>query len=256
LTRPPAVLVLGGTAEAVALARALADEARELRVVTSLAGVTRSPAAVAGELRSGGFGGAEGLARYLDSIGAVAVVDATHPFAVEISANARAACAARSVALLQLLRPPWKAVSGDRWHPVDDLHRAAGALARLGSRVFLSIGLRDLGPFAAVEGAWFLLRAVDPPRTAVTLPRHALVIDRGPFAFADELELLVGHRIEVVVTRNAGGEGARAKLDAARALGLPVVMVSQPAYPSGERVEDVAGAVAWLRARVPGAPGR
>ena len=238
------MLILGGTAEAAALAGALVDEGRS--VITSLAGATRSPAPIPGEMHVGGFGGAEGLARYLEAVCPAAVVDATHPFAERISASATHACAARRVPLLRLLRAPWRAQEGDRWHPVGDLAAAAAVLPALGRRVFLSLGLRGLAPFAALPEIWFLLRAVDPPERLVTLPAHVLVLGRGPFRVEDELELLERHRIEVLVTRNAGGEGSRAKLFAARRLGLPVVMVARPAPAPGERVEDVAAALGWL----------
>ncbi len=242
------MLVLGGTAEAAALAGALVQAGQP--VVTSLAGATRDPAPLPGETRIGGFGGVEGLARYLDALGPVAVVDATHPFAERISANARRACA-RRVALLRLERPAWRPAAGDRWHPVADLAQAARALPALGRRVFLPVGLRELAPFAAVPDTWFLLRAVDPPERPVALRDHLLVLGRGPFRVEEELALLERHRVEAVVTRNAGGEGSRAKLVAARQLALPVVMVSRPAPAPGEHVEDVAGALEWL-SRLPG----
>ncbi|MSP67135.1 MAG: cobalt-precorrin-6A reductase [Alphaproteobacteria bacterium] len=246
--RPPErLLILGGTGEAAALAAAL-DPYHA--VVVSLAGRTRRPAAMAGELRRGGFGGAIGLARYLAAAEIAAVVDATHPFAARISASAAAACRAAGIPLLRLERPEWTPKPGDRWRLVADAPAAARALPRLGRRAFLTTGRQTIGAFAAVGGVWFLVRLVEAPDTPLDLPPHTLVIDRGPFAPAGEVALMRRHRIDVLVTKASGGAATAAKLIAARALRLPVLMIRRPLAAGAESVATVAAAEAWVRARL------
>lgn len=247
--RPRRLLILGGTAEARALAEAAAADAR-LSVITSLAGRTQAPAALAGETRVGGFGGAEGLARYLAEAAIELVIDATHPFAAQISRNAAAACAAAGVPRLLLQRPPWRSQPGDRWTVVRDTGQAADALADLGHRVFLALGRQDLASFAAIADRWFLLRLVEPPSEPLPLAVGALVIARGPFAEAGEIALLKHHRIEALVSRNSGGSATYAKLAAARALDLPVVMIERPPPPPGATAESPEAALAWLGAQL------
>lgn len=236
------LLILGGTAEARDLATTL--DALGERVVTSLAGRVARPRLPAGEVRIGGFGGPVGLAAWLRAYEVTAVVDATHPFAERISASAAAACAATGVPLLRLERPGWSERPGDIWAWVDDLDGAAAALDSLGARAFLTTGRQGLAAFAATT-AWCLIRCVEAPEPP--LPAHHLVIlDRGPYTPAGEGELLDRHRIEVVVTKDSGGTHTRAKLDAARDRGLPVVVVRRPGRPAVEVVETVGEAIAWL----------
>ncbi len=242
---PTSVLILGGTAEAAALARSLAEEAR-VAVTTSLAGRTRAPAELPGAVRRGGFGGAQALADYLKVQSFDLLVDATHPFAARISRNAAQACAAAGVPRLVLTRPPWTAREGDRWTPVPDAQAAAAALPGLGRRVFLTIGRQELSAFAALTDVWFLVRLVEPPEDPIPLEDFRLVLGRGPFSLARETALLREHGIEAVVSKNSGGAGTYAKIEAARALGLPVVMVERPALPDGETVESVAATLAWI----------
>jgi precorrin-6A/cobalt-precorrin-6A reductase len=232
------ILILGGTAEA----RALAGRLDGHEVITSLAGRTRKPATPAGELRSGGFGGTAGLAAYLRQAGIEAVIDATHPFAAEISANAVAACEQEGVPRVALVRPPWRAEPGDDWTEVADADAAAAALAGHAT-AFLAVGRQGLAPFARCRDIAFVVRVVEPP-DALPLATATVVTGRGPFALADERALLAEHRIEVVVAKNAGGD--RAKLDAARQAGLPVILIARPPPPPGQRAETVADAVAWL----------
>jgi precorrin-6A/cobalt-precorrin-6A reductase len=235
------VLILGGTAEGRALAAALpwAD------VVSSLAGRTAQPTLPGGALRVGGFGGPDGLAAYLTAEHVDAVVDATHPFATVMTASAVAACAAADVPLIVLRRPGWSARPGDRWHRVPSLTAAAAALPALGERAFLTIGRQGVPAFAAVDECWFLIRCVDPP--SPPLPgRHQVLLARGPFAVAGELELLRGHRIGVLVTKDSGGAMTEAKLDAARELAVPVLMVDRPPAPDVPTVGSVAAVAAWL----------
>ena len=173
------VLILGGTAEAAALARGLSG----VGVITSLAGRTRAPAALPGEVRVGGFGGADGLAAYLEERGITAVVDATHPFAATISRHAEAACRQRPTARLMLARPAWEWLPGDRWIEVDDMAAAVEAIPA-GARVFLTVGRQELAPFAARTDAWMLARVIDPPDEPI--PGITLVTGRGPFDLAAE----------------------------------------------------------------------
>ena len=231
-------LILGGTTEAAALARALTD----VEVVTSLAGRTSRPAALPGRVRIGGFGGAQGLAEYLETEGIETLIDATHPFAARISANAAEAVRLRPTPRLMLVRPEWTPQPGDRWTTVPDIPAAADAVPK-GARAFLAIGRQELAPFAGRADAWFLIRSVEPPDRPLP-PNHAVVTARGPFRVEDEAALLAEHRIDVLVAKNSGGDDA--KLAAARRLGVPVVLVKRPPLPEGERVDTVAEAVAWL----------
>jgi precorrin-6A/cobalt-precorrin-6A reductase len=236
------ILILGGTAEARELAAAL-DGAR-IAVVSSLAGRVGNPRLPRGEVRIGGFGGPDALARWLGEHGAAAVVDATHPFAERISASAARACPAAGVPLLRLERPGWTARPGDQWHRVPDLEAAAALVPTLGTRVFLTTGRQGLGAFAAVDDAWFLVRCVDPPAPPLPL-HHELLLDRGPYSLAGERSLLDHHAIDLVVTKDSGGAATEPKLDAARERGLPVIVVERPPRSAAPAVGTVAEALAW-----------
>ncbi|SEO32864.1 precorrin-6A/cobalt-precorrin-6A reductase [Actinacidiphila rubida] len=240
------VLILGGTGEARELARLL-DGDTAFDVTLSLAGRTAAPLPAAGRTRSGGFGGAAGLAGWLRAERAGALVDATHPFAAAISRHAADAASAAAVPLLAVRRPGWNAGPGDRWHLADTLAEAAALLPALGTRAFLTVGRQDLAAFAATR-LFCLVRSVDPP--APPLPAdHRLVLARGPFTVEDELRLMRDHRIDVLVTKDSGGDATAAKLAAARAFGLPVLVVRRPRPPSGVPVARTpAEAAAWLRA--------
>ncbi|MCG5240761.1 cobalt-precorrin-6A reductase [Azospirillum doebereinerae] len=239
------VLILGGTTEATALARRLAGHDR-IDAAVSLAGRTKNPALPPLPTRIGGFGGVEGLATYLEAEGIQAVIDATHPFADQISANAAAACARRSVPLRLLTRAPWVAGEGDRWIGAPDMATAAQALRGLGEGVFLTIGRQEVAAFEAVPDKRYLIRAVDPPEPMPALPRATLILDRGPFTVEAEVALMRKHDIDVVVSKNSGGAATDAKLEAARRLGLPVVMVERPAGNGVQELHGVDAAVAWL----------
>jgi precorrin-6A/cobalt-precorrin-6A reductase len=242
----PRILLLGGTAEAGALARALAQEG--LDAVYSYAGRTDTPVAQPLPVRIGGFGGPEGLAAFLRSGAFTHVVDATHPFAAQMSRNAVEACAETGTALVALERALWQAGPTDRWIHVPDTAAAVAALPEPPARVFLAIGRQTLTAFAARPQHRYLLRFVDAPAVGLPLPRAEVVIDRGPFTEPADRALMLHHRIEIVVAKNSGGAGARAKIDAARALGLPVVMIGRPAIPDRARVETVAEVLDWLHA--------
>lgn len=223
------LLILGGTAEARTLAALAAERfGQDLDIVVSLAGSTRTPAPSAGLRRVGGFGGAAGLADYLEKERIDFLVDATHPFAASMSAHAIAAAQAKGIPLLRLERPAWVARRGDRWIVERNAAAAAKAAARRGRRIFLSFGGRELAAFARLRSKWFLVRRIDRPQQALPLRRYVLTLGRGPFAVGGEIALLRRHRIDVVVTKASGGADTRAKLDAARALGLPVVMIARP----------------------------
>jgi precorrin-6A/cobalt-precorrin-6A reductase len=241
---PPTVLILGGTAEARDLAGRLASRSG-LRVVSSLAGRVSDPALPAGEVRIGGFGGAGGLAGWLTANDVAAVVDATHPFAQNISSNATGACARTGTPLLSLVRPPWTPGEHDAWHEAGSLEEAAGLLPSLGRRAFLTTGRQGLAPFAALERLWFLIRCVDPP-TGPLPPAREVILARGPYAAGAELALMRGHRIDVLVTKNSGGAMTAGKLDAARELGIPVVMVRRPPLPDVPRRASAVDAESWL----------
>ncbi len=211
----------------------------------SYAGRTEAPRVQAIPTRVGGFGGVEGLAAYMIRESVTHLVDATHPFAARISANAMAAATAAGVPLLALTRPEWVEGPGDHWIRVGNTGEAVARLGIEPTRVFLALGRQTIGDFASAPQHFYLLRFVDaaaPP----ALPRHHLVVDRGPFTLAGELALLREHRIQIVVAKNAGGSGARAKLDAARELGLPVVMIDRPFIPPRPQVGSVAAVLDWL----------
>lgn len=242
---PLRVLLLGGTAEARELARLLHAVPR-FEVTTSLAGRTAAPALPDGGCRSGGFGGVDGLAGWLHAHRVAALVDATHPFAAEISRHAAAAARETGVPLLALRRPGWTPVPGDRWHPADDLAEAARLLPQLGTRAFLTIGRQDLAALAGLPMPC-VARCVEPPAPPLPAQCHVLLA-RGPFSVAGERALLRGHRLDVVLTKDSGGTSTAAKLTAAREAGLPVVVVRRPPCPARvPTVGTAADAAAYLR---------
>lgn len=257
LERRRLLLILGGTSEAAALAAAALERfGAWLAVTTALAGRTEHRAPIAGGVRVGGFGGRDGLARYLAAERVGLVIDATHPFAARISAEAQAACMMAGVPRLKLLRPEWKRHALDRWIEVEDLPGAARALRRLGRRVWLTVGRRDLDAFAGLTQHHFLVRLIEPPSAPLPLASCELLLGRGPFHPAGERHILERYAIEVLVAKASGGGATEAKLIAARERGLPVVMVRRPPPAAGERVDSVAAALDWLAARLAGAAAR
>ncbi|MFE7168309.1 cobalt-precorrin-6A reductase [Streptomyces sp. NPDC057616] len=235
----PHVLILGGTTEARELAAVLAA-CPGVRVTTSLAGRVNRPGALAGDVRVGGFGGAEGLADWLREQHVDALVDATHPFAEGITLNAARAAAASGVTAVVLRRPGWLPGPEDHWHMVPSLPAAADLLPRFGSRAFLTTGRLGLAAFAHLTDLHFVVRSVEPPEPP--MPQHTeVLLARGPFTVADETTLLREYLIDVLVTKDSGGAATAAKLTAARHLGLPVVVVRRPQLPEGaDAVPDVA----------------
>lgn len=244
------VLVLGGTAEARELASTL-DARESVRVISSLAGRVARPRLPEGEVRIGGFGGPERLAEWLREERIDDVVDATHPFAERISASAAWAASVTGVPLLRLERPGWTEGPGDAWRWADTLEGAAAVVADLAGRTFLTTGRQGLEAFAPLAGIWFLIRCVDPPEGAMP-PRHELILDRGPYTLEGELELFRSRDIEVLVTKDSGGEHTRPKLDAARQVGAAVVIVRRPSRPDAPVANTVAEALAWLERVQPG----
>lgn len=238
------VLILGGTTEANQLVARLSNDAR-FDAVLSYAGRTERPTPPPIPWRVGGFGGVDGLTNYLRDEKIARVVDATHPFAAQMSAHAIAACAIAHVPLLALERLPWQRIAGDRWIEVDDFAAAAQALGISPRRVFLGIGRMQLAPFASHPQHFYLVRLVDPPRAPLPLQAE-LIVARGPFDLAGDRAMLADHRIDIVVARDAGGDGAFAKIEAARELGLAVVMVRRPLIPARETVETVGEVLRWL----------
>jgi len=240
------VLILGGTQDGAAIARALADDPA-FHVISSLAGRTRNPARIEGEVRRGGFGGADGLKRYLNEARIDLLVDATHPFAAAISRHAADASLAADIPRVQLQRPPWSPKDGDRWVEVESVDEAARAVSAHGSRAFLTVGRQELGAFAAVRDVWFLIRLIDPPADPIALEAFELLHARGPFVAAADEALMRQHAIEVLISKNSGGEATYGKIKAARNLGIPVVMVRPPPAQPGDQVADVEAACAWIR---------
>lgn len=241
----PHLLVLGGTEEAYALASTLAGR-DDLRLTTSLAGATKQPRHPAGAHRIGGFGGEAGLAAWLARERVTLLLDASHPFAGRIRAQARAAAAAAGIPCLRLERPPWRPGPGDVWRPVADLDAGLAALEPLGRRVLAAIGTRALDRLAEAPMD-FVVRGVDSPPH---VPANVTFVEgRGPFGLESERRLLEAHGIDAVLCRNSGGHGARAKLDAARERGLPVVMIERPNAAALDAVPDVASALLALDQR-------
>ena len=249
------VLILGGTAEARALAAALAG-LPGVQPISSLAGRVADPALPAGEVRVGGFGGAAGLARWLAAERIAALVDATHPFAAEISRSAAEAASATGVPLLALRRPGWTQRPGDDWRRQPSVAAAAAALDGMAERVFLTVGRTELAPFAGLDRHWFLIRSIETPLPPLPA-RHEVLLARGPFSAQGEIELMRERRIGVLVTKDSGGPLTEAKLVAARELGVPVLLVERPAAPDVPAVMTVEQARDWVAAVVgrPAEPG-
>jgi len=241
------LLILGGTGEAAALARGvLARFGEAIDMTTALAGRTRHPGPIPGMVRIGGFGGAAGLADYLAAQRIERLIDATHPFAAEISSAARLACDQMRVPRLLLLRPAWRRHPLDRWIEVDSIEAAAQIVGRLGRRAMLTVGASEAAAFATASSVRFVVRMIDPPRERLPLRFHEVVLGRGPFALSEERHLLQRHAIDVLVCKASGGAATEAKLVAARELSLPVIMVRRPPVERGLSVDTVDAALDWL----------
>ena len=242
------ILILGGTTEARQLAGRLARH-KDFSVMLSLAGRTESRVAQGVPVRVGGFGGAEGLAAYLREKHVNLLIDATHPYAARISANAAEAAGQSGVPILALRRPGWEPVAGDRWTLVDGVPEAARALGTAPRRVFLAIGRQEADGFEAAPQHRYLIRSVDPVEPKLAVPEAVYLLARGPFPEMEERALLEQYSIDAVVSKNSGGEATYGKIAAARALGIEVVMVRRPPLPdvpSAETVDALAAMVDHL----------
>ena len=241
-------LILGGIADANQLSAEIARAG--IDAVYSYGGRTRAPADQPLPTRIGGFGGVDGLADYIRREGITHVIDATHPFAAEMSRNAVEACTQTGTPLIALERAPWARVPGDKWIEIGDVAAAVAALPGAPTRAFLAIGRQHIAPFAARPQHAYTLRFVDPPEAPLPFAAD-VIVSRGPFSLDGELEMMRMRGINWIVARNSGGDGARAKIDAARKLGLPVIMISRPKLPDRLRVESVADVMQWLGHRTP-----
>jgi precorrin-6A/cobalt-precorrin-6A reductase len=239
------VLIMGGTSEASALARLVAAWPR-IEATLSLAGRTTKPAAAPIHTRVGGFGGVSALSDYLTRERIEAVIDATHPFAARISRHVSEACASLDIPLLALTRAPWSAVAGDRWIDVADANEAAAALSEAPKRVFLTVGRLSLSAFVKAPQHSYLIRTIDKPDGLDGLPIRELLLDRGPFTLEGEEGLMRSMGIEIVVSKNSGGDATYAKIVAARRLGLPVIMIRRPKAVPTPAVCTAESALDWL----------
>ena len=244
------LLILGGTTEATALCEALAARA-DIAPVLSLAGRTAKPKPAPIPTRVGGFGGVDGMIGYIREHQIAAVIDATHPFAEQISANAAAACAASRTPLLTFTRPAWERQTGDNWIEVADLDAAVDALGTEPRKVFLTQGRLQIGLFARAPRHEYLVRSIDRPDGIDALPRAKLILARGPFGLAEEEALMREEGVEILVTKNSGGASTYAKIEAARNLGIPVVIARRPASPEARIVTKLDDALAWIEAHRP-----
>ena len=233
------ILVLGGTIEARQLAGKLAAK---YAVTLSLAGRTENPVAQGVPVRVGGFGGAEGLAAFLEDNRVDLLVDATHPYAARISANAAEAARLAGIPAIALRRPAWQQGTGDRWTPVESAAEAVTALGSAPRKIFLALGRQELAPFEAAPQHSYLVRSVDPVEPPLGLPDATYILARGPFSEADDRALLETHGIDAIVSKNSGGHATYGKIAAARKLGIEVFLIRRPPLPdlpSGVDVEEV-----------------
>ncbi|RWD78729.1 cobalt-precorrin-6A reductase [Mesorhizobium sp.] len=236
------ILILGGTTEARQLAGKLVART-DVTLTLSLAGRTENPVAQDVPTRTGGFGGADGLAAYLRENQIDLLIDATHPYAAQISANATEAAHEAGVPIIALRRPGWEPAEGDRWTLVDSVASAVTALGSAPRHVFMALGRQEVAAYEAAPQHHYLIRSVDPVEPRLAVPDATYLLARGPFREADERALLLEHRIDVVVSKNSGGEATYGKIAAARALGIEVVMIRRPALPdvtSAETIEALA----------------
>ncbi|WHA41323.1 cobalt-precorrin-6A reductase [Agrobacterium larrymoorei] len=240
------ILILGGTADARILAGRLAKDSGH-RILLSMAGRTKNPVEQPVPVRIGGFGGAEGLANFLRSEGFDLLVDATHPYAARISANAVQAAGRAGIPLVTLARPAWVPMQGDNWNAVADVEAAVATLGAETKNAFLALGRQELLPFEAAPQHTYLIRSVDPVEPPLAVPQARYITARGPFALNDEIAMLNDNSIDVIVSKNSGGKAAYGKIEAARALHIPVVMIDRPPRGNGDTVPDIETALAAIR---------
>jgi len=245
------LLILGGTTEARELARRVSlMMGKRVRVTTSLAGRRAGTPALAGDIRTGGFGGIRGLKAYLGDAAVDLVVDATHPFSPTISDHANAACSGQGVPRLQLLRPVWTLPRAAKYLDADDMAAAAAMLPRIARRVFLTTGLRGLEAFSGFDDLWFLVRLIDKPETPPPLTHHKVITGTPPYALDDERALLAEHDIDTLVSKQSGGTGTEAKITAALEAGVAIILIRRPPPEPGPVAETVDEALAWIESRI------
>lgn len=253
------LLLLGGTGEAIALAEAAQKHfGADVEIITSLAGRTRHPVSPSGTVRVGGFGGIDGLTAFLRDENIDVIVDATHPFAAQMSHHARLAAECAKLPRLILTRPPWQQQVEDKWIIVKDVFAAASAVGAFVEKntksrikVFLTIGSQEVEPFLVISGADFILRQIDPIERI--LPANVQVIlSRGPFTLAKEMVTLTQHKVQILVSKASGGAATYSKIEAARELKIPVVMISRPPAETGDTVTEVSAALAWIAKKLTG----
>lgn len=243
---PPRILLLAGSSEASVLAKRL-TALREVSVISSFAGRVKDLSLPPGQVRVGGFGGPEGLARWMTDERIAAVIDATHPFTAHMPGHVVLACESAGVPHLRVLRPEWVPEPGDQWSVVPDIDTAAQTLGTLGARrVLLTTGRQELAPFA-VAGSyiWFVVRCIEKPEP-MPLAQAEVLLSRGPFSLGGETALMRSHRIDTIVTKNSGGSATAPKLEAARQLGITVVMIARPPT-IGPSVGTTGQALDWCR---------
>jgi len=240
------ILILGGTSEAMALARALAGRP-ETDAIMSLAGRTGHPVLPPVAHRIGGFGGVDGLVAYLKEHSIAAVIDATHPFAAQITRNAAEACERLGVPRLIFTRPAWHPSEGDQWIGVTNTEAAVDALGSSPRKVFLTVGRLSLPAFKRAAKHHYVMRSIDAPDEADRPPHMKLILARGPFDISAERDLMTTHGIDVVVTKNSGGSATDAKLAAARELGLPVIMIERPELPESRLVYQLDEVMTFIK---------
>ena len=240
------ILILGGTGDAISIAEQL-SLIENYKIITSLAGVTQKPRLPIGKVHIGGFGGREGLVNFLEANKINLIVDATHPFSTQIKENAIFASNELSVPIIHFVRDQWKMEIGDKWHMVDNLPEASNKLRELSStrklKVFLTVGRKGLADFADILNSKFVIRSIEKPSALERFSCAEWIEGRGPFSFDNELKLLQQEQIDIIVTKNSGGLSGKAKLLAARTLGLPVIVVRQPPRPLGAKCNTIEGVV-------------
>lgn len=239
------ILILGGTTEARLLAECLANDVR-FATTLSLAGRTRAPIAMPVPVRTGGFGGAQGLADHLTESRVDLLIDATHPYAARISANAAEASRLAGIPLMALRRDGWSEQEGDHWTPVESVEAAVVALGEAPRRIFLALGRQELLPFDQAPQHRYIIRTVDPVDPPLNVPSAHYITARGPFREADEMALLTDHGIDAVVSKNSGGSASYGKIAAARKLGIEVIMIRRPFLPAVTSFESVDAVLAHL----------
>lgn len=239
------ILVLGGSNEGFALAKTLQGH-KNYTITSSLAGRTSLPKKPVGPYRIGGFGGSEGLKHYINTNKIDAIIDATHPFAQNITKNAAKAAGDTKCPLLHIWRPQWKRAAKDNWIEVPTMQAAAERLTKHHAPIFLTIGRLELAAFLPRTDLAFITRAIEPNQNEQWPKNFHFIYAKGPFDYNQELALIKKYNIKAIVTKNSGGPGAFAKIEVARTLNLPVIMINRPPKPKGNLASTPEEALNWL----------